>query len=277
MEMYQAIILGIVQGLTEFLPISSSGHLVIVQQLFGMKEAALAFDVGLHVGTLIAVLIYFRTDLVAIIAAMARTTGKALTGKMTWSQALIDGDFKMAVLIIIGTLPTVVIGLGFHRIAEQLFSSLAVVGVALCITGLMLWLTRTVQNRCMDIGHFTIKKALIIGLVQGLAITPGISRSGSTIAVGLYLGLSRELSARFSFLLSIPAICGAAILHLKDLNGVGHLSLPVLAAGMMTAAVAGYLALALLVFIVKKGQLFVFAPYCWLLGFLCLGLAFFNH
>jgi undecaprenyl-diphosphatase len=181
----------------------------------------------------------------------------------------------MAVLIIIGTLPTVVIGLGFHRIAETLFSSLAVVGVALCITGLMLWLTRTLKNRSLGIGHFTIKNALLIGLVQGLAITPGISRSGSTIAVGLYLGLSRELSARFSFLLSIPAICGAAILHLKDLNG-GPLPLPILATGMVTAAVSGYLALALLVFIVKKGRLFAFAPYCWLLGLVCLGLAFFS-
>ncbi|GAB6093787.1 undecaprenyl-diphosphate phosphatase [Desulfatiferula olefinivorans] len=276
MEMYQAVILGIVQGLTEFLPISSSGHLVLVQQLFGLKEAELVFDVGLHVATLTAVLIYFRRDLAAILTALGRMTGKVLTGRMVWSQALLDGDVRMAVLIVIGTLPTVVIGLCFHRIAERMFSSVALVGAALCITGMMIWLTRPLQNRSLAIDRFSIKKALIIGLVQGLAITPGISRSGSTIAVGLYLGLSRELSARFSFLLSIPAICGAAVLHLKDLNGAEQLPPVVLASGMAAAGVSGYLALAFLVFIVKKGRLFVFAPYCWLLGLLCLGLTIFS-
>lgn len=266
MEIYQAVTLGIVQGLTEFLPISSSGHLVIGQHLFGLNEAELAFDVCLHLGTLVAVLFYFRQDLLSMITSLGRISGQLVQKKISPKDALADPDIKMILLICVGTLPTVIIGLGFHSIAETMFASLLIVGAALLVTGLLLWLTRNIKASDMDIHDFSLAKSLVIGLVQGLSITPGISRSGSTIATGLFLGLSRELAARFSFLLSIPAICGAAILSLKDIQGPGDLSVPVLLSGTVAACLSGYLALSLLVFIVKKGRLFAFAPYCWLLG-----------
>lgn len=266
MELYQAVVLGLVQGLTEFLPISSSGHLVIFQHLFGMKEAELVFDVCLHLGTIVAVLFYFRQDLMAMIRALVQTGLKYMKKEISVSEAWEKQDIKMAVLIIAGTLPTMIIGLGFKHIAETLFSSIVLVGWALIVTGLILWLTRTVHDKENTMNDFSIKKASIIGLIQGLAITPGISRSGSTIAAGIFLGLDRELAARFSFLLSIPAIIGAAILSLKDISGPGQMPLSVLLSGMAVACVSGYLALSFLVFIVKKGRLYMFAPYCVLVG-----------
>lgn len=275
MEIHQAIILGLVQGLTEFLPISSSGHLVLVQHFFGLHEAEVVFDIGLHLGTLIAVLFYFRQDLASMVSALVDAMTKGLKKEITAAKAFENPDIRLAGLIVIGTLPTVVIGLAFHQIAETLFTSVALVGLALLVTGLLLWLTRILPSRNSVIGDFSLKMALIIGLVQGLAIIPGISRSGSTIATGLFLGLSREMSARYSFLLCIPAICGAAILNLKGLSSAETLPLTVLMTGMAVACVSGYLALSLLVFIVKKGQLFAFAPYCWILGLVSLGLAFF--
>ncbi|MBU1170291.1 MAG: undecaprenyl-diphosphate phosphatase [Proteobacteria bacterium] len=277
MEIYQAITLGIVQGLTEFLPISSSGHLVIVQNLFGLKEAELVFDVCLHVGTILAVLFYFRRDLAAMISALVRVGAKYLKKEISLSDAWKDQQIKMAILIIVGTLPTMVIGLAFKQIAETLFSSVRLVGAALMVTGLILWMTRKILAREPAMDSFSLKKGLIIGVIQGLSITPGISRSGSTIAAGLFLGLDRELAARFSFLLSIPAICGAAILSLKDINGTGGQDVVVLLSGMLVACLSGYLSLSFLVYIVKKGRLFVFAPYCWLVGMAAIAATFFMN
>lgn len=271
MEIYQAVVLGIVQGLTEFLPISSSGHLVIGQHLFGLKEAELVFDVCLHVGTLAAVLFYFRNDLVSMVRAFFSVVSQSLKGKTSLAEALENPDIRMIALIVAGTLPTMVIGLAFHKIAETLFSTLSIVGSALIVTGLILWPTRKKNPPELPVGKFSFQKALIIGLVQGLSITPGISRSGSTIAAGLFLGLDRELAARFSFLLSIPAITAAAILSLKDLGSGGGESLTVLLIGMAVSCISGYLALSFLVFIVKKGRLYAFAPYCWVVGLAVLG------
>lgn len=266
MHIYQAVTLGIVQGLTEFLPISSSGHLIIGQHLFGMHEAELVFDVCLHVGTLVAVLFYFRQDLISMISSLFRVTRQIMKKDMTLQDAWALPDIKMVVLIIVGTLPTVVIGLFFKSIAETVFSSLLIVGCSLIVTGLLLWFTRYMKPGPLGLQNFSLGKSVVIGIIQGLSITPGISRSGSTIATGLFLKLDRELAARYSFLLSIPAICGAAILSLKDTQGPGTVSIPAMACGMVAACISGYLALSLLVFIVKKGRLFAFAPYCWLLG-----------
>ena len=266
MELYQAIALGIVQGLTEFLPISSSGHLVIGQHLFGLHEAELVFDTCLHVATLLAVIIYFRNELTSMILSLGRVSGQLTAKRITVKEAWADPDIKMIVLICVGTLPTVVIGLCFKSFAETVFSSLPIVGCALLVTGILLWITRLMPDKETDITTFSLPKSLVIGVIQGLSITPGISRSGSTIATGLYLGLSREMAARYSFLLSIPAICGAAILNIKDMHGPGALSAAVLIAGMVSACLSGYLALRFLVYIVNKGRLYMFAPYCGLLG-----------
>ena len=272
MNSTEAILLGIIQGLTEFLPVSSSGHLVLFQQLFGLKEAELFFDVCVHLGTLLAVIVVFHREIQNIIAALWRLV--SITGKKEkfWQQVESDPDLKMALLIIIGSIPTAVLGLMFHGIADQLFSSSFFTGLMLMVTGLLLWLTRRVKpgDRGTDIEGFSRTKAFKIGMVQGLAIIPGISRSGSTISIGLLLGIDRETAARYSFLLSIPAIVGAGALSLKD--GLSHTDPAIRLSlwGAAAAALVGYGALKVLLSVVKKGRLYMFAPYCWLVGILAI-------
>ncbi len=268
METTQAVILGIVQGLTEFLPISSSGHLVLFQHLFGLTEPELFFDISVHAGTLVAVIIFFRKDLWAIIVSVIHFLSLWIKKQASFNDIQENPDVKMAFLIIIGSVPTGIIGLLFKQIAEDLFSSVFIVGFTLLITGLLLWMTRRFKAVGRDIIGFSVKDALIIGVVQGIAITPGISRSGSTIATGIMLGLSREMAARYSFLLSIPAIVGAEILSLKDMSFQAIDNAVIF--GTVTAGIVGYFSLTLLVYIVKKGQLHIFSPYCWAVGIVTL-------
>jgi len=268
MEMIQAIALGFIQGLTEFLPISSSGHLVLFQRLFGMKEPELFFNISVHAGTLVAVIIYFWKDLKTILISVIRFVMSFLRKEASSDDIRKDPDLKLAMLIIVGTIPTAIIGLLFHEIADQIFSSVFIVGLMLMITGTLLWTIRGAEKEGKAISGFSIRNALIIGVVQGLAILPGISRSGSTIAAGLFMGLNRETSARYSFLLSIPAIVGAEILSLKDMSA-HHMDMGILW-GTLTAGIVGYFALSLLVYIVKKGQLHFFSPYCWVVGMIAL-------
>jgi undecaprenyl-diphosphatase len=268
MTFIQALLLGIVQGLTEFLPISSSGHLVLVQHLFGLHEAVLSFDVSVHVGTLAAVILYFRRDILDILGGLWRT----LRGTLS-KQPTNDADrshVRLAGLIVLGSIPTGAIGLALHGVADRLFASPLITGIMLLLTGSLLFATRSGRHTRTDSGRplegLTIKDALVIGLIQGLAVMPGISRSGSTIAVGILTGIRHDAAARFSFLLSIPAVAGAALLVLKDALHQGDIHLPTCLLGGLTAMLVGYAALALLVFIVKKGHLHWFAPYCWIIG-----------
>ncbi len=268
MNLVEAIILGIVQGLTEFLPVSSSGHLVLLQQLLGLKEAELFFDVSVHLGTLVAVLIVFRKEIKNIIIALLRLLTLVRQKNRMWSQIESDPELKMALLIVIGSIPTAFMGFAFSHIADRLFASVFIVGLMLMVTGLLLWLTRwkTKRSQPIDRDRLTPKNAFLIGIVQGLAIIPGISRSGSTISIGLLLGINRELAARYSFLLSIPAIVGAGLLSLVDGLSGADLSIQIPLVGALTAAIVGYAALRALLRVVKKGGLHMFAPYCWLIG-----------
>ncbi len=268
MNVFEALVLGIVQGLTEFLPVSSSGHLVLFQHFFGLREAQLFFDISVHTGTLMAVIIFFRKEIFSILASLVRFAGMVSEKKVSPAEAMQDTDVKLALLILAGSVPTGIIGILFHKIAEDIFSSVFLVGWTLIVTGILLWLTRSVKNPGSGIEGFSLRHALGIGLVQGIAIVPGISRSGSTIAAGLFLGLNRETAARYSFLLSIPAIVGAQILALKDL-GSAAADMNALY-GALSAGLVGYGALAFLVYIVNKGRLFLFAPYCWVIGALAL-------
>lgn len=272
MNSTEAILLGIIQGLTEFLPVSSSGHLVLFQQLFGLKEAELFFDVCVHLGTLLAVIVVFHREIRNIIAALWRLISLAGQKETILQQIESDPDLKMALLIVIGSIPTAVLGLAFHGIADQLFSSSFFTGLMLMVTGLLLWLTRRAKpgERGTDIEGFSRTKAFIIGMVQGLAIIPGISRSGSTISIGLLLGIERETAARYSFLLSIPAIVGAGALSFKDSLSQTDLAIWLSLLGAAAAALVGYGALKMLLSVVKKGRLYVFAPYCWLVGILAI-------
>jgi undecaprenyl-diphosphatase len=268
MTIIQAFVLGIVQGLTEFLPISSSGHLVLVQHLFGLHEAELSFDVSVHVGTLAAVILYFRHDILDMLGGLMRAFQGAVSRRAT--READRPRVRLAGLIVLGSIPTAAIGLSLHGIADRLYASPLITGAMLLLTGGLLFATRPQRHSRTDAGRtleaLTIKDALMIGLVQGLAVMPGISRSGSTIAVGILTGIRHETAARFSFLLSIPAVAGAALLVLKDALQQGGVHLPTCLLGGMTAMLVGYAALTLLVFLVQKGRLYLFAPYCWVVG-----------
>ncbi len=279
MDFLKALALGVIQGVAEFLPISSSGHLVIFQKLFGLEKPEIFFDVCLHMGTLVAVAFFFRKDLFDMISSFLRLLLMLLRKKASVSDLYSDRNSRMALLVAAGSVPTAAAGLMLDKIAEGLFSSIFITGTMLAITGSLLWFTRKYSQNGKS-GEkkggerILLKDALIIGVVQGLAIMPGISRSGSTIAAGLFLGLSREAAARYSFLLSVPAVIGAGILRVNALSGRSVFSGFDILFGAAAAAVTGYCALKMLVRMVKNGRLFAFAPYCWLMASLSIILGY---
>ncbi len=261
MDIFSSVFLGVVQGATEFLPISSSGHLVLFRNLMGFHEPELLLDISLHIGTLVAVVIYFRSDLVDMVRELgslaARPSG--IEPPSSFRERL---ESSLLTWVIVGNVPTALIGLIFKDQLESLFGSVLVVGCMLLVTGALVAVTRLAPQRAKRLG---LAAALAVGAAQGLAIIPGISRSGATIACGLLLGLDRDLAARFSFLLSVPAIAGALLLQIVTDNAGGP-ALAVLFAGGITAAAIGLLALKVLMGMVRKGRLSWFAPYCWALG-----------
>lgn len=264
--MLQALILGLVQGVTEFLPISSSGHLVLVPWFLGWEDPGLAFDTFLHLGTLVAVLAYFRHDLWSLALAWAGS----LRGRR-----LGDPQARVAWLIIWGTLPAVVMGLTLESLFERLFTAPVWVSILLLVTGLLLFLGERVRRGERRMESLTWLGALLVGLAQGVAIAPGVSRSGATISTGLWRGLAREEAARFSFLLATPAILGANLLQLWDLAELSGTweAASTLLLGFLAAAVSGYLAINFLLGFLKRHSLYPFSLYCSLLGTLALLLA----
>jgi undecaprenyl-diphosphatase len=261
--------LGLVQGLCEFLPVSSSGHLVLAQAFLGLKGPEILLDLVLHAGTLLAVFIFYRQSLASLVAELRFLPGAVLTwkvGKVCRERP----DFKLGALIVAGSVPTAIIGLFAQTRLEALFGSVTAVGVALLITATVLFLTKlkkTPGSRSIEL--MTIFDAILIGTAQGLAIAPGLSRSGLTIVCALALGLTRELSAKYSFLLSIPAIMGGLLLTVKQGQasslGNGYLFL-----GLLTSALVGYFSLRFLTYVVDKGRLALFAPWCLAAGLLAL-------
>ena len=253
--MLESILLGILQGLTEFLPVSSSGHLVLAQSLLtGFDGPAAAFDVLLHGGTLAAVLIYFRGDILRILAALGKPG---------------EGGWRLPGLLILGSIPAGIVGVFLSDTIEPLFSAPKVAAFGLLVTALILtvaWLFRGRGHRTL--GELTASGALLIGVSQALAIVPGISRSGSTIALGMFIGLSGKEAARFSFLLSIPAITGALMLESGVLGDTG-LSLSYVV-GALTAALVGWASIAILMRLLNRENILPFAVYCLALGVLSL-------
>ncbi|HEX3029795.1 MAG TPA: undecaprenyl-diphosphate phosphatase [Clostridia bacterium] len=249
MSVLQGLILGLIQGITEFLPISSSGHLVIFQRLFGLHEGVLTFDIAVHVSTLIAVICVFRKDVIYII--------KKPFGKLT-------------LLIAAGTIPTVIMGLIFNKFFENLFESGATIGFEFLLTGVVLWYAENIKSKNKRLEKTTYLDAAIIGAAQGIAILPAVSRSGLTIAGALFRGLNREFAARFSFLISIPAILGAALLDVyKIIDGksAGVEAMPVIV-GMIAAGIAGYISIRFMMRLISRGSLKLFAVYVLLVGLL---------
>lgn len=260
----QAIILGMVQGLTEFLPVSSSAHLVLVPELLGVNST-LAFDTLLHLGTLIAVVYYFWNDVVNMIRAFVSSLKDLFQRK--FRSGLEEDPFKrLSWLVIMGTIPAGLMGVLFKDFFEGLFSSPPAVAVFLLITGFILWGVEKLPRGNKDVEDISFKNSLMVGIAQGCAIAPGISRSGATIATGLYLGFDREIAARFSFLLSIPAILGAALVQVTDLTAGFDLSTSVFVAGLLSSIIFGYLAIRFLMGYIKKHKLTIFAYYCWIVG-----------
>ncbi|MGD8241197.1 MAG: undecaprenyl-diphosphate phosphatase [Desulfobacterales bacterium] len=275
MTLVQAFILGIVQGLTEFLPISSSGHLVIGQYLLGLAHADLAFEVSVHVGTLVAVVIFFRRDIAAILTAIPRyrSACRPSAFRTLLAPGSPDAEVRLALLVILGSIPTAIIGLILKHFEKILFASPLITGIMLLVTGSVLYLTRRPQmaarahpDSTRPLSAIGVRDCLLIGLVQGLAVIPGISRSGTTIAAGLFAGINPQAAARFSFLLSIPAVAGAALLVLMEAFAQGRIDVAVCLAGGLTALLVGYAALAILVYLINRGKLHAFAPYCWIVG-----------
>ena len=266
MSILSAVILGIIQGVAEFLPISSSGHLAIAQNLLGLKIEGSTdgtFDVLLHLGTLIAVFIAYWTDIADMIREFffgVRDLAKGTT------PTPVPPNRRMILLIIIGTLPLGLV-LPVKDFVEGLGTNTVFVGCALLVTGVLLFFSDRHNRGKKTASNVRIRDVLIIGVAQAFATAPGISRSGTTVSVGCFMGLDRRFALRYSFLMSIPAILGANILQLKDLaGGVDPALIPAYISGMITAAVLGYLSIRLLKYITDKGKFGAFAYYCWAVG-----------
>lgn len=268
MTWYFAIFLGLVQGLAEFLPISSSGHLAIFQNLFNMEnveQSHLLFDVMLHLGTLIAVFIAYRHEIWDILKAFAGLFKKRGPEPLPAQER---ESRRMILLIVIATLPLLVI-LPIKKYIESLYGNTIFVGAALIVTGCLLFLgDRIVTGKRKNARSASVADALIVGAMQAVAVVPGISRSGSTITAGLMRGFDREFAVRFSFLLSIPAVLGANILSLVDAIKADLVlsELPIYLLGVAVAAVAGYFAIGLVRMLTRKGKFGNFAYYCWCVG-----------
>jgi undecaprenyl-diphosphatase len=270
MNIIQAIILGLMQGASEFVPISSSGHLVLVPWLLGWPRPGLVFDTVVHWGTLVAVLAYFWRDFIALVSAWGRSLA---------SRNLSEPEARIAWLIIVGTLPAALMGYVGEDFFESLFSTPVWVAGFLLITGLILALSEWLGHRRKEPHQLTFVDSIIIGIAQGCAIAPGISRSGATMAAGLFRELKREAAARYSFLLATPIILGAGLLQLLDLFEMGNPTahLPSLGIGFLAAAISGYLCIRFLLSYLQRGNLYVFAIYCWLAGGACLLIAVLTH
>ena len=255
MTFFDAILLGILQGATEFLPVSSSGHLVLAQHLLGdFEQPGVLFDVLLHLGTIVAVAIYFWRDLTGLVSSLWRRDDKAAQQRF------------MVGLLIAGSVPTAMIGLLFKDFFIGLFERPVIVCIMLLVTGSLLWLAEQLRNREQSRTQMSFVDAIVVGTVQGCAIIPGISRSGSTIATLLLRGVDGETAARFSFLLALPAVFGAALLSLRDLDAVAAGTIMPYLAGTLAALVTGLLCIHLLMGVIRRRRLHWFAIYCWFAG-----------
>ena len=271
MTFLSSFLLGLVQGIAEFLPISSSGHLAIAQNLLGMSDAGTVpefFDVLLHLGTLVAVFVAYWADIKDMVLEFFRGAGDLIHHS---TPNPVPPARRLILLIILGTLPLFVV-LPVKDAVQGLSNRMAFIGVALIVTGVLLFVSDRVKKGRKNERTATWLDVLIVGIGQAIATMPGISRSGMTITTGCFVGFERKFAVRFSFLLSIPAVLGANILSLADAAkaGINWAEVPVYLVGVVTAAVVGYLCIRLLRFIADRGKFGAFAYYCWAVGVLTL-------
>jgi undecaprenyl-diphosphatase len=263
-DLIRAAILGVVQGLTEFLPISSSAHLILVPKYLGWTNPFLdsnAFDVMLHMGTLVALLVYFWRDLIRILGAwLASIRDRSLAG---------DPNRRLSWLLVISVVPAAILGAAFEGFFDQTFrDAVAWIGVFILVGAALLWLGERWGARVRDLSGLTVPDAVIIGLAQALALFPGTSRSGITIATGLFLGLEREAAARFSFLMAVPVIAGAGLWKARTLVGTGlqGAQVDLLLVGVVTSAVFGFIAIWFLLGYLRRNSTTIFIVYRLLLA-----------
>ena len=269
MTYLSSFLLGLVQGLAEFLPISSSGHLSIAQNLLGLNtEIPEFFDVLLHLGTLVAVFVAYWRDICDMVAELIRGVGDLVHGT---TPRQVPPARRLILLIIVGTLPLFIL-LPIHKQVQALSNNMVFIGAALVVTGFLLFACDLVRKGKKTERTATIADGLVGGLGQAIATMPGISRSGMTITTGCFMGFERKFAVRFSFLLSIPAVLGANILSLKDAldDGIIWAEVPMYVVGVITAAVVGYACIRLLRLVAEKGRFGAFAYYCWAVGLLTL-------
>ncbi len=249
MSYLDAVILGVVQGLTEFLPVSSSGHLVLAQGLLGVRQPGISFEVTVHLGTVLAVLVYFHSQLARVVRGLFVSGMKS--------------ERRLMACLVIGTVPAALIGVLLAGFVERTFDKPAAAALLLLITAAVLFLTRYARRGAR---HVSVGSAVAIGIAQALAILPGVSRSGVTIAAGMYLGVTPSHAAEFSFLLSIPAILGAVVLKANEFARIdASLAGPYLV-GLVVAFATALAAVSTVLAVVRKGKLHFFAYYCVVAG-----------
>ena len=278
MDIIQAIILGIVQGLAEFLPIASAGQVVLMTHILGVtfttESGSLAFNVLLHIGTLTAVVGFFWREVVQIIKSFISSILDLFNGQFT--NNLKDDTYKrLAWLLIIGTIPVGITGALFTKRFEFFYNSVPAVSIFLIINGIILWSAEYVKRGDKKVKGITFKNALVIGIFESLALFPGISRSGSSISAGLFSGVDRVCAARFAFLLAIPAITGAIIVEFKDIGALTETNTASIVAAYIAVVIFGFLSIGLLLRIINGTSLRIFSIYCWIVGGLALILSFY--
>jgi len=264
MEIIKYLFLAFVQGMTEFLPVSSSGHLVFFQKVFGFKESLLSFDIFLHLATMLSVVVFLRREIIQIIGEIFKAAKELCQGKKPREVMNNNEYFRLGLYVLVAMVPTAFFGFGLHALAKKMFSSLLAVAFSFFITGCFLFLTKFAGKPILKKMGFS--DALLIGLAQGVAVIPGISRSGATISCGLLRGLEKKNAALFSFLLSVPTIFGAALADFypgKEAISAGNLGGIGLAACFAAAFIFGYLGLSILYRIVVQSRFYRFAYYCW--------------
>jgi undecaprenyl-diphosphatase len=268
LDLFQAIVLGLVQGLTEFLPISSSGHLRIVPAFAGWEDPGAAFTAVIQLGTMAAVVLYFRADLIRIARAwMASLLNRSRRGEL---------DARLGWYLILGTVPIVIFGVAFSHQIENGARDLYLIGSTLILLGLVLLVAEKVSRRERDLSTITRRDAIVVGFAQALALIPGVSRSGATITAGLFLGMDRVSAARFSFLLSIPAVVLSGVYELRDVvdgSAEGAAGLGATAVATLFAFISGYLSIAFLLKFLTTHTTGVFVAYRVVLGAAVLVLA----
>lgn len=264
---YKSLLLGIIQGITEFLPVSSSGHIVIAKNLFSIKSTGLLYEVFLHFGTFLSVVVVFRKEIISIISSSFVGLIYIIKKRNLNSDIEKNYNFRLGIFIIIATIPAGFIGILFKDILSEFFENVLFVSLALIFTGIILYFTKYIKERGYGIKFFN---SLLIGCAQAIAIIPGISRSGMTISMGLFLGVKRDEAVKFSFFLSLPAIFGATILESFDIfcYNLSNEELVQIGLAFLSAFFSGYFAIKILMKIVMMGRFYLFSFYCFFIGIL---------